>query len=195
LLEQPHFDSYNRKVADSNVQVQSRIARANKNKTEEELAQTPSKDTDESLQLRDPLDYSTVEDKVEQFKRDIILKTMYDQEGSGDSFALWLNLHDGQTGTEFDYLNTKGVIRKSRGFQDSPFAKLTFAQYLPAQSAIQGKAKQAQSTTQNKTTQSPQRSTQDLPNTKKTETYEDPDDDEAVLAKLNSGREAADLEG
>lgn len=110
LLEQPHFDSYNRKVADSNAQIQSRISKANKSK--DDSAATPNKESDELLQLRDQIDYSVVADKVEQFKRDVILKTMYDQEEREDSFALWLNLHDGQTGSEFDYLNAKGVIRE-----------------------------------------------------------------------------------
>lgn len=114
LLEQPHFDSYNRKVADSNAQIQSRIAKAKKAKSKEDSAQSPDRESEEASQLRDPIDYSVIADKVEQFKRDIILKTMYDQESTGDSFALWLNLHDGQAGNEFDYLNPKGVIRKCR---------------------------------------------------------------------------------
>lgn len=73
---------------------------------------TPSKEVDEANQLRETLDYSVIEDKVEQFKKEIILKTMYDQEDKEDTFALWLSLHDGQTGPEFDYLNSKGVIRE-----------------------------------------------------------------------------------
>lgn len=174
LLEQPHFDSYNRKVADSNSQIQSRIAKGKKNKSKDASAESPDKESEEALQLRDPLDYSTVADKVEQFKRDIILKTMYDQESTGDSFALWLNLHDGQTGSEFDYLNSKGVI---------------------PQSAILGRAKQAQTGGQNKPTQSPQGPAQDLPDPDKVASSVDQDDEDAVLAKLNSGRQAGDLDG
>ena len=117
LLEQPHFDSYNRKIKESNQQVENRLKKAAKKAGSREgsAANTPSKDNntnDDAEQLRDPLDYSVVEEKVEQFKRDIILKTMYDEEDKEDTFALWLNLHDGQTGPEFDYLNAKGVIRE-----------------------------------------------------------------------------------
>lgn len=113
LLEQPHFDSYNRKIKESNQRIESRLKKASSKKDSKDgSANTPSKETDEADQLRDPIDYSVVEEKVEQFKKDIILKTMYDEEDREDTFALWLNLHDGQTGSEFDYLNAKGVIRK-----------------------------------------------------------------------------------
>lgn len=70
-----------------------------------------------------------------------------------------------------------------------------FASSLIAQSAIMGKAKQNQTGGQTKATQSPQRSTQDLPDTKKGSAFEEPEDEEALLAKLNSGKEAAELEG
>lgn len=113
LLEQPHFDSYNRKVIDSNNQIKKRLAKSNSNNSKEgSTNETPSKEVDEANQLRETLDYAVIEDKVEQFKREIILKTMYDQEDKEDTFALWLSLHDGQTGPEFDYLNSKGVIRE-----------------------------------------------------------------------------------
>lgn len=114
LLEQPHFHSYNRKVLESNARIEARLKKAGSGKggSKAGSTDTPSKEADEANQLRDPIDYAAVEDKVEQFKRDVILKTMYDEEDKEDTFALWLNLHDGQTGPEFDYLNVKGVIRK-----------------------------------------------------------------------------------
>lgn len=65
---------------------------------------------------------------------------------------------------------------------------------LSAHSAIFGKSKLAQNN-QTNAPGSPQRSTQTLPDVKKATPFEEPEDEEALLAKLNSGRQAAELDG
>lgn len=115
LLEQPHFDSYDKKVIDSNNRIQQRLQRLNKGnseKSDQHDQQREEQEQDENLQLRDTIDYSTIAEKVEQFERTVILRSIYDEEGKDDTYALWLSLHDGQLGTDFDYLNAKGVIRR-----------------------------------------------------------------------------------
>jgi len=121
LLEQPQFESYNRKILEQNKQISARASKQSKSteSTSGDGQTTTQKEggdaEDEASQLRDPVDSASVEEAVEQFKREIVFKTMHEEEERDDTYAKWLNLHDNQLGSDFDYLNSKGVIRKSFG--------------------------------------------------------------------------------
>lgn len=58
------------------------------------------------------MEYTSLEEEVERFKREIVFKNMHEEEERDDTYGKWLNLHDNQIGTDFDYLNAKGVIRR-----------------------------------------------------------------------------------
>ena len=123
LLEQPQFESYNRKIRTQNQQVEKRIKKDQDAKSASSAAtdQTPSKSStqqpaddaeDEVNAIRDPVEYTSLEEEVERFKREIVFKNMHEEEERDDTYGKWLNLHDNQIGTDFDYLNAKGVIRR-----------------------------------------------------------------------------------
>lgn len=120
LLEQPQFESYNRKIAQQNAQIEKKKkASASAPAADETPSKTSVEPTaddaeDDSNAIRDPVEYTTFEQQVEDFKRDVVYKNMHEEEERDDTYGKWLNLHDSQIGTDFDYLNAKGVIRKGR---------------------------------------------------------------------------------
>lgn len=70
-----------------------------------------------------------MEEDVEQFKREVVFKNMHEEEERDDTYGKWLNLHDNQATPEFDYLNSKGVIREpvyflARRLSDSPLSNV-----------------------------------------------------------------------
>lgn len=115
LLEQPLFESYNRKLAGHNAQITGRTASNNKvtsavPPSESSPPRTPASainEIDESQEdaqdfFKEPIMYNSIEEKVTNFKKEVIVKGMHDEEAKDDTYAKWLNLHDNQLGPDFE---------------------------------------------------------------------------------------------
>ena len=66
------------------------------------VAEGDDADADSESTLRDPIDHADIEDAVAAFKRDIVFKNMYEEEARDDTYAKWINLHDGQNVPDFE---------------------------------------------------------------------------------------------
>ena len=117
LLEQPCFESYNRKVIDINSKIKNGSALALDFTEEPQTSplvgslppetpqQNPNKkaaqeDTNDAL--RYPIKYDVIKESVDEFIKKVVVKGIHDEEEKDDTFAKWLNLHDNQLGTDFE---------------------------------------------------------------------------------------------
>lgn len=107
LLDRPHFEQYNRKVAGNN----SLLA-----------AQTADEDT-----LREPLEYGPeLVQRVDDFKRSVILERMWADEAATNtcvdlhraasdprSFGSWTDKFNANAGTDFKFCNSRGAVPRT----------------------------------------------------------------------------------
>ena len=114
LLEQPQFESYNRKIGAQVGQADVFASRKGAHSTEkgEGGSATAAEAEGGDYPVREQVEYSGIDDAVEKFKREVVFLAMHTEEEKDDTYAKWLNLHDSQLGDDFDYLNAKGVIRE-----------------------------------------------------------------------------------
>ncbi|CAO1621695.1 unnamed protein product [Sympodiomycopsis kandeliae] len=100
LLNSPQFEGYNQKVGQHNNQLKNQLK--------------SGKITDsewESL-LRSEISFKPYQSEMEEFRMKNIYQYQYETEEKEDEFAKWLNYLDSIVGTDFTFLNLKGVIPK-----------------------------------------------------------------------------------
>jgi len=95
LLEQPHFDSYNRKVAEQNKNLINKATKAGN-------AAPPAPSANDDEGQREPITYDRVQEEVDAFKQAVVVSAMHEEEERDDTYAKWINLHDSQLGTDFE---------------------------------------------------------------------------------------------
>ena len=125
LLEQPRIDSYNRKVADLNAHIAHRsnasssiiLGMPTSPEIDSSVPNTPVQQSDSAAAgeasdlTREPVSYDAIDEAVERFKKEVIVKGMLDEEEKSDTYAKWLNLHDNQLGKDFEYVSVSSVMK------------------------------------------------------------------------------------
>lgn len=91
LLEQPFFDSYNRKIGDVN--------RRNASSAKRKQGDTA---TDASSEGIEEVTIIGAEERIADFKLNTVFAAMYEEEAKDDTYAKWINLHDSQLGSDFE---------------------------------------------------------------------------------------------
>ncbi|KAJ9475987.1 tRNA pseudouridine synthase 1 [Pseudozyma hubeiensis] len=99
LLENPIFDAYNQRIANSNEKVRALIRKK---------PDSPSL----ADEIREPITYTTHTSEMESFKQEWIYDRIIATEQETNEFGKWLNYLDVFQGPDFQFLNPKGVIPK-----------------------------------------------------------------------------------
>ncbi|GAA5904400.1 pseudouridine synthase family protein [Sporobolomyces salmoneus] len=103
LLLEPQYIEYNKRVTEANSKLED-LHKADR-LSEKDLAD----------QRREPLDTKGLglTDKIDEFKKEHVYKRMRQVEEDELTFSKWLNYLDVHIGSDFEYLNPKGVIPAS----------------------------------------------------------------------------------
>lgn len=191
LLEQPQFESYNRKIG---AQVgQAEVFASRKGEGESGSAGVEAEAEGGGYPVREQVEYSGIDEAVEKFKREVVFLAMHTEEEKDDTYAKWLNLHDSQLGDDFDYLNAKGVIRECPlaprvvGLSRCLWAMLSSRNVRVLSAPTLGKKKPERAPKNTDGAESSRAGV--VPKT------EEDDDEEARLARANKGKASADMEG
>ncbi|KDN46106.1 pseudouridine synthase [Tilletiaria anomala UBC 951] len=106
LLEHPVFDTYNKRIQGSNKGIQNKMEKLKGDVEEIERLQL-------GQQLREPVEYTAYEADMVTFKQKFIYDRIFSTEEETAEFGKWLNYLDVFSGSDFEYLNPKGVIPQS----------------------------------------------------------------------------------
>ncbi|GAA6021610.1 hypothetical protein JCM11491_001236 [Sporobolomyces phaffii] len=107
LLLEPQYVEYNRRVSEANSKLED-LHKADR---------LSAKDLAD--QRREPLDSKGLglTDRIDEFKREHVYKRMRQVEEDELTFSKWLNYLDVHIGSDFEYLNPKGVIPASATYK------------------------------------------------------------------------------
>ncbi|GAA5940105.1 pseudouridine synthase family protein [Sporobolomyces koalae] len=107
LLLEPQYLEYNKRVTEANAKLED-LNKAGR-----------LSDKDLADQRREPLDSQGLglKDKIDEFKTEHVYKRMRQVEEEESTFSKWLNYLDVHIGTDFEYLNPKGVIPTSATYK------------------------------------------------------------------------------
>lgn len=109
LLEYPLFDGYNRRIISSNQQVEKK-KRTVQTKPNLSEAKREEEITKLDTSVRELIRFDQHEGAMEAFKKKFIYDFIFKTEQKTTEFGKWLNCIDVYQGSDFEYLNPKGVI-------------------------------------------------------------------------------------